>query len=173
MINRNYYTMTLSILGVLKLVLDAFGMKLITNQNTNEIANAVATLLTFFGVIMTHIKSHPHVSFKQYVANFVAKFKKKPADISVEAQKIVQQATPVVKEVTPIVKTVESTLKEVKDPADIPVAVENVVKEVTPIANQVETLVETQSIASTEQPATAPVQPIVTPTETTNTTVQK
>jgi uncharacterized protein YebE (UPF0316 family) len=107
--NRNYYTITLSLLGVLKLVLNAFGMDLVTDKNANEIANAVATILSIVGVIMAHVKSHPKISFKQYVVNLFAKFKKKPADIPAEVENVVM-------EVTPIVKTVE-TLTETKKTA--------------------------------------------------------
>lgn len=53
---RNYYTLALALLGASKLVLESFGVKVFDNVQIDDIANAVATLLTLSGVILTHIK---------------------------------------------------------------------------------------------------------------------
>ena len=52
----NYYTLALGLLGAAKLILDAFGMDLISNDNMNAIANGVAALLSVVGVYTNHQK---------------------------------------------------------------------------------------------------------------------
>lgn len=54
--NRNYYTITLALLGAVKLVLNSFSVDILTNTQMNDIANGVAAILTVAGVIMTHLK---------------------------------------------------------------------------------------------------------------------
>lgn len=54
--NRNYYTITLALLGAVKLALNSFNIDIITDSQVNEIANGVAAVLTIGGVVMTHIK---------------------------------------------------------------------------------------------------------------------
>lgn len=95
--NKNYYTIAIALLGAAKLILDSFGIKLITNQNMNEIANSAAGVLTLAGVFMSHIKGKPN--FKAFVAKIVAKFKKKPT------ANVAQPATQVTKAVQPTAAT--------------------------------------------------------------------
>lgn len=75
MASRNYYTITLSLLGVAKLVLNSFGIDLFKDHSINDIANAIATLISFVGVIMTHLKDRPKLTlqFKQIVSNIITK----------------------------------------------------------------------------------------------------
>ncbi|MCL6452124.1 MAG: hypothetical protein K6T78_00680 [Alicyclobacillus sp.] len=54
--NRNYVTLTIAILGAVKLILQAFGVNIITDQQIDAIGNGVAALITVIGVIMTHIR---------------------------------------------------------------------------------------------------------------------
>lgn len=54
--NRNLATLLIGILGAAKLILQAFGLDVITNQQVDAIANGVAAIVTVIGVIMTHIK---------------------------------------------------------------------------------------------------------------------
>ena len=52
----NVVTLIIAILGALKLVLNAFGIDIITEQNINDIANGIAAIVTIAGVIMSHKK---------------------------------------------------------------------------------------------------------------------
>jgi uncharacterized membrane protein len=53
----NYYTLTLGLIGAAKLILDAYGMDLIKNEDMNAIANGVAALLSVVGIYTNHQKS--------------------------------------------------------------------------------------------------------------------
>src|SRR5579875_2175140 len=44
--NRNYVTLTIAILGAVKLILQAFGVNIITDQQIDAIGNGVAALIT-------------------------------------------------------------------------------------------------------------------------------
>lgn len=114
--NRNYYTITLTLLGALKLILNGFGVNLFTDQNENDIANAVATLLTAAGVIMTHLKGHP-----SFIESIFSKFKKKNT-VPVEQPKQVEtpvQNAPVLKENAPVITVAPST-QSTEQPAPAP-----------------------------------------------------
>ncbi|KPV45582.1 hypothetical protein [Alicyclobacillus ferrooxydans] len=54
--NRNLATLLIAVLGAVKLILQAFGIDIITSQQIDAIANGVAALITVAGVIMTHLK---------------------------------------------------------------------------------------------------------------------
>jgi uncharacterized membrane protein len=54
--NRNLTTLLIAILGAVKLILQAFGVDIITSQQVDDIANGIAALVTVIGVIMTHLK---------------------------------------------------------------------------------------------------------------------
>ena len=54
--NRNLATLLIAVLGAVKLILQAFGVDIITSQQIDAIANGVAALITVAGVIMTHLK---------------------------------------------------------------------------------------------------------------------
>ena len=56
--NRNLTTLLIALLGAVKLILQAFGMDVITSQQVDSIANGIAALITVAGVIMTHL-NHP------------------------------------------------------------------------------------------------------------------
>lgn len=53
----NYYTLTLGLIGAAKLILDAYGMDLIKDEDMNAIANGVAALLSVVGIYTNHQKS--------------------------------------------------------------------------------------------------------------------
>ena len=55
----NVITLIIAILGALKLVLNAFGIDIITDQNINDIANGIAAIVTVVGVIISHKKQPP------------------------------------------------------------------------------------------------------------------
>jgi hypothetical protein len=69
--NRNYYTIILSLIGAAKLILNSFGIDIINDQMSNELANAIATILTIGGVILQHIKGKPN--FKAWFAKIFKK----------------------------------------------------------------------------------------------------
>ncbi|WP_167357090.1 hypothetical protein [Paenibacillus pectinilyticus] len=50
----NYYTLVLGLLGAVKLILNAYGVDLITDDTVNAIANGVAALLSVAGVYTNH-----------------------------------------------------------------------------------------------------------------------
>lgn len=52
----NYITVLVAVLGAVKIVLQAFGIDVVTDQMINDIANGVAALVTIFGVVMSHRK---------------------------------------------------------------------------------------------------------------------
>jgi len=54
----NVVTLIIAILGALKLVLEAAGYDIITDQNINDIANGIAALVTVVGVVINHFQ-HP------------------------------------------------------------------------------------------------------------------
>ncbi len=56
--NRNLTTLLIALLGAVKLILQAFGVDVITSQQVDSIANGIAALITVAGVIMTHL-NHP------------------------------------------------------------------------------------------------------------------
>ncbi|MCL6547533.1 MAG: hypothetical protein K6T30_01335 [Alicyclobacillus sp.] len=56
--NRNVFSITVGLLGALKLILQAFGYNILTDQEVNDIANGVAAVVTVIGVIMTHLRRH-------------------------------------------------------------------------------------------------------------------
>jgi uncharacterized membrane protein len=52
----NIVSLTIAILGALKIVLEAFNVDIITDDQINSIANAVAAVVTIVGVILSHSK---------------------------------------------------------------------------------------------------------------------
>jgi uncharacterized membrane protein len=55
--NINWYTLTLALVGALKLILNSFGIEF-PDQQVNEIANGAAAILTIIGVHSTHRKEN-------------------------------------------------------------------------------------------------------------------
>ncbi|GGA02865.1 hypothetical protein GCM10008018_56170 [Paenibacillus marchantiophytorum] len=53
----NYYTLSLGLLGAAKLILNAFGLELIHDEDMNAIANGVAAVISIIGVYANHQKS--------------------------------------------------------------------------------------------------------------------
>ena len=53
----NYFTLSLGLLGAAKLILNAFGLDLIQDDNMNAITNGVAAVLSIIGVYANHQKS--------------------------------------------------------------------------------------------------------------------
>lgn len=60
--NRNYYTITLALLGAIKLALNSFSIDIITDTQMNDLANGVSAVITICGVVMTHIKKAKEVT---------------------------------------------------------------------------------------------------------------
>jgi uncharacterized membrane protein len=56
--NKNVYTLTIALLGAMKLVLQSFGISIIDDQQIDAIANGVAAIVTIAGVVMTHLKKN-------------------------------------------------------------------------------------------------------------------
>lgn len=54
--NRNIATLMVAIVGAGKLILQAFGVDLITEQQIDALANGIAAVITIVGVVMTHVK---------------------------------------------------------------------------------------------------------------------
>lgn len=54
--NRNIATLMVAIVGAGKLILQAFGVDLITEQQIDALANGIAAAITIVGVVMTHVK---------------------------------------------------------------------------------------------------------------------
>lgn len=54
--NINPFTFTVALLGAAKMVLQAFGYDVIDDTMINSIANGVAAVATFVGVMMSHRK---------------------------------------------------------------------------------------------------------------------
>ena len=52
----NIVTLTIAILGALKIVLEAFKVDLIDDGQINSIANGVAAVATIVGVVISHSK---------------------------------------------------------------------------------------------------------------------
>jgi uncharacterized membrane protein len=55
--NINVVSLTIAILGAIKIVLEAFNVDLITDDQINSIANAVAAVVTIVGVAISHRKT--------------------------------------------------------------------------------------------------------------------
>lgn len=55
----NYLTLTVAILGAAKLVLNAFGVDIISDNDINNIANGVAAVISIVGVYMNHHQTPP------------------------------------------------------------------------------------------------------------------
>lgn len=53
---RNWSTITIALLGAAKLILDAFGIHLLSAQLVNQLANGVSAVMTIAGVMMTHLR---------------------------------------------------------------------------------------------------------------------
>lgn len=53
----NYYTLALGLVGAAKLILDAFGVTILTDDTVNAIANGVAAVLSVVGVYTNHQKA--------------------------------------------------------------------------------------------------------------------
>jgi hypothetical protein len=51
----NVYTLTLAVLGALKLVTESFGMHLIDNTQVDSIANGISAVVAVVGIFMSHI----------------------------------------------------------------------------------------------------------------------
>lgn len=56
--NRNLYTLTIGLLGAIKLTLESFGIHVITDEQINSIADGVAAVFAVAGVIMSHNKAN-------------------------------------------------------------------------------------------------------------------
>ncbi|WP_164716782.1 hypothetical protein [Paenibacillus whitsoniae] len=54
--NVNYYTLALGLLGAVKLILNAFGVELFTDETMNAIANGLAAIMAVVGVYTNHHK---------------------------------------------------------------------------------------------------------------------
>lgn len=54
--NVNWVTLVVALLGAAKLVLQAFGIDVITDDMIDKASNVVAALVTLVGVIMSHRK---------------------------------------------------------------------------------------------------------------------
>lgn len=52
----NMVTIIIAILGAIKIVLQAFNLNIITDENINAIANGVSAVATIAGVFMSHRK---------------------------------------------------------------------------------------------------------------------
>lgn len=52
----NYYTLILGLLGAAKLILNAYGLDIIQDDEMNAIANGVAAVLSVIGVYTNHQK---------------------------------------------------------------------------------------------------------------------
>lgn len=52
----NYVTLIIAILGAVKLVLQAFGIDVITDDMIDKAANVVAAVVTLVGVVISHRK---------------------------------------------------------------------------------------------------------------------
>lgn len=57
--NRNIVTLTVAILGAVKLILQAYGVQVINDQQIDAIANGLAAVITVVGVLLTHTKRPP------------------------------------------------------------------------------------------------------------------
>lgn len=55
----NYLTLTVAILGAAKLILNAFGLDIISDNDVNNIANGVAAVISIVGVYMNHHQKPP------------------------------------------------------------------------------------------------------------------
>lgn len=74
---RNVLTITIGLLGAAKLVLDAFGVHIISDAQVNDIANGVASLVTVVGVYMSHNKDTSAVTTADAPADSSADEEKK------------------------------------------------------------------------------------------------
>jgi peptidoglycan hydrolase-like protein with peptidoglycan-binding domain len=54
---KNIVSLTLTLLGALKIILEAFGLHVISDQQINDIANGAAAVCTVAGVLLSHNKS--------------------------------------------------------------------------------------------------------------------
>ncbi|SDO16192.1 hypothetical protein SAMN04487897_10957 [Paenibacillus sp. yr247] len=52
----NYLSLSIGLLGAAKLILNAFGLDIISDNEINAIGNGVATIATIVGVYMNHKK---------------------------------------------------------------------------------------------------------------------
>ena len=57
MIKGNVYTLTIAILGAVKLVTESFGVKLIEDTQIDDIANGIASILAVAGIAISHFHS--------------------------------------------------------------------------------------------------------------------
>lgn len=55
---RNIVSIVIALVGALKLVLQAFGVE-ISDADANAVVNAVAALVTLYGVVATHLRHKP------------------------------------------------------------------------------------------------------------------
>lgn len=55
--SRRLSTIVVGLLAAVKIITDAFGWHVITNQEVNAIANGLAALLTVLTVVMSHMRS--------------------------------------------------------------------------------------------------------------------
>lgn len=56
MLKGNAYTLTAAILGAAKLILESFGVSVITNQEIDAIANGVGAAAVIAGIAINHFK---------------------------------------------------------------------------------------------------------------------
>lgn len=61
--NRNIGTLAVAVLGAVKLILQAYGVQVINDQQIDAIANGLAAVITVVGVLLTHIKRPPGPGF--------------------------------------------------------------------------------------------------------------
>ncbi len=54
----NYYSLAIGLLGASKLILNSFGLDIITDNDINAIANGAAAVATVVGVYMNHKKKY-------------------------------------------------------------------------------------------------------------------
>ena len=55
--NRNTVSIVITLLGAVKLILNGFGVDVLSSTEINDIANGAAAVLTVTGVLLTHLKS--------------------------------------------------------------------------------------------------------------------
>lgn len=62
MIKGNAYTLTIAVLGAIKLVTESFGYKLFQDGQLDAIANGVSAFLAVGGIVLNHFKGVAPVS---------------------------------------------------------------------------------------------------------------
>ena len=65
----NWVSLVVAMMGAAKLVLQAFGIDVITDDVIDQSANAVAAIVTLVGVVMSHRKPQPVAENKSVEVN--------------------------------------------------------------------------------------------------------